>query len=71
MSQGGGSLGAMYTCNQSAKSPKLTRRQKDMAKVVDTLPAQGDMDLDEPVVPEPISTEERARMEEDPVDEPL
>ncbi|KNC84694.1 hypothetical protein SARC_03099 [Sphaeroforma arctica JP610] len=70
MPQAGGSLGAVYTRSHNAKSPKLTHRQKDMAKIVDTLPAQDDMDLDEPVVPEPLGAEERAKMEKDPVDEP-
>ncbi|KNC80736.1 hypothetical protein SARC_06907 [Sphaeroforma arctica JP610] len=34
-SQAGGSLRNMYTRSQSAKSPKLTRRQKDSAKIME------------------------------------
>ncbi|KNC74821.1 hypothetical protein SARC_12640 [Sphaeroforma arctica JP610] len=41
-----------------------------MAKIEDMLPVQDDMDLDEPVVPEPLSAEIRAEMEVDPADEP-
>ncbi|KNC74447.1 hypothetical protein SARC_13007 [Sphaeroforma arctica JP610] len=69
--QSAGSFGAMYTRSQSAKSPKLTRLQRDLAQIVDSLPAQDDMDLDEHEVQEPLSAEERSKMEEDPVDKPL
>ncbi|KNC75744.1 hypothetical protein SARC_11736 [Sphaeroforma arctica JP610] len=69
-SQAGGSVRAMYTCCQSAKSPKLTRKLRDSAKIVDILPVQDDMDLDEPEVQKPLSAEERVKRKADPVDEP-